>query len=425
MAGGFLSEYVDLADQFQAGREMLARNQEIAMRKKQFEDQQKREALNLAQQQYALRGQLLSGVENQDQYAQVMPEIQRLGLPTGDIPEAPRSEAWKTFARPVEQRSKLPQWAQDQFKSSQATTPEWMPKSWLPGAKVDVPGYEAPLNEMPTGLMQNEANLSGLRKAAERGLTLSEQQRASGQDVRANLEAMRQDMEMRRIQAYMQDIAARAPREERKLSLAEEEAQRKAQMANAELGLKREGLQIEREKIAGADKPLAESQSNAALFGRRLEQGIADLDRVYTTFDPTSVKAAFELSNAKAGGARNAVSSPEAQEAAQAEKNIVTAILRKESGAAISPTEFATAEKQYFPRYGDAPGVVRQKRRNLEQALAGLRTAAGRGWDKTPLVGGQGAQVTEAAFKAAWSAAKPGEKVLAPDGKFYVKKGGK
>ncbi|CAB4153163.1 hypothetical protein UFOVP602_43 [uncultured Caudovirales phage] len=430
----FFPEYRSLAESIQAGRNDYARNQDEARRQALFEANQKQAALDLVQKQLATRGQLLSGVETQDQYAQILPQIQQLDLPTNDIPtqQVHPSQAWQTFAKPEAQRSQLPQWAQDQFKPAQPGVPQWMPQEWAPQVGGQMLGYDVPqqasqTNPMPTDLLQGpgEYDLSGLPQAAQRGLTIGEQQKSSGQDVRAELEAMRQALAQRRLDAYIKDIETRAPREDRKLALSEKTAQTNANINLAELGLKREGLQIEREKVAGADKPLAEAQSNAALFGRRVEQGIADLDRIYKQFDPTTVKAAFELSNAKAGGVRNAVTSPEAQEATQAERNIVTAILRKESGAAISAGEFATAEKQYFPRYGDSQGVIAQKRRNLEQALAGLKTAAGRGWERTPLVGGQGAPVTEASFSASWSKAVPGEKVLGPDGKYYVKKGGK
>lgn len=61
----------------------------------------------------------------------------------------------------------------------------------------------------------------------------------------------------------------------------------------------------------------------------------------------------------------------------QAERNFVNAVLRRESGAAISPSEFASAEKQYFPRPGDSPEVVKQKKLNRLQAIAGLQGEAG------------------------------------------------
>lgn len=61
----------------------------------------------------------------------------------------------------------------------------------------------------------------------------------------------------------------------------------------------------------------------------------------------------------------------------QAERNFVNAILRRESGAAISAQEFANAESQYFPRAGDTPDVLEQKRQNRQIALAGLQAEAG------------------------------------------------
>ncbi len=66
----------------------------------------------------------------------------------------------------------------------------------------------------------------------------------------------------------------------------------------------------------------------------------------------------------------------------QAERNFVTATLRKESGAAISAGEFKTAEQQYFPRAGDTPEVLAQKRANRMQVMEGMKLGAGRAWDQ-------------------------------------------
>ena len=45
----------------------------------------------------------------------------------------------------------------------------------------------------------------------------------------------------------------------------------------------------------------------------------------------------------------------------QAKKNFATAVLRKESGASISPTEFRDVDKIYFPQFGDTKEVLRAK----------------------------------------------------------------
>lgn len=45
----------------------------------------------------------------------------------------------------------------------------------------------------------------------------------------------------------------------------------------------------------------------------------------------------------------------------QAKKNFATAVLRRESGASIAPSEFKTLNETYFPAAGDKPDVVAQK----------------------------------------------------------------
>jgi hypothetical protein len=69
---------------------------------------------------------------------------------------------------------------------------------------------------------------------------------------------------------------------------------------------------------------------------------------------------------------------PQEQMYAQARLDFIAAVLRKESGAAISAGEFVTEEKRYFPQPGDSPQVIAQKRQARATALATLSTEAGR-----------------------------------------------
>jgi hypothetical protein len=71
--------------------------------------------------------------------------------------------------------------------------------------------------------------------------------------------------------------------------------------------------------------------------------------------------------------------SPEQQQILNGRINFVTALLRKESGAAISPTEFATAEKLYFPRPGDDATVIKQKQNARDLAIKAMKVQAGPG----------------------------------------------
>lgn len=72
--------------------------------------------------------------------------------------------------------------------------------------------------------------------------------------------------------------------------------------------------------------------------------------------------------------------SPQYQQYAQAKRNWINANLRDESGATIQPSEFESAEKQYFPQPGDSPAVLAQKRANRADAIKGIGAGAGKGY---------------------------------------------
>jgi len=117
-------------------------------------------------------------------------------------------------------------------------------------------------------------------------------------------------------------------------------------------------------------------QNNAAGFYDRM----VDAESVLS--DPAVVSAATDYKDkAKASlpfGVGNYLATPEYQRFDQAQRNFINAVLRKESGAAISPSEFENASIQYFPQPGDTPEKIAQKARNrATTANAMKRTAAG------------------------------------------------
>jgi hypothetical protein len=119
-------------------------------------------------------------------------------------------------------------------------------------------------------------------------------------------------------------------------------------------------------------------QSKAALFGKRMEQAEGVFDNLTKMgFDRTSGFMA-----ASAVVPTNKGKPKELQQQEQAERNFINAVLRRESGASISPTEFESAEKQYFPRWGDDPDTVEQKRQNRLLAIEGMRAESGPAWAK-------------------------------------------
>lgn len=66
------------------------------------------------------------------------------------------------------------------------------------------------------------------------------------------------------------------------------------------------------------------------------------------------------------------------QQMEQAQRNFVTAVLRQESGAAISASEFETEQKKYFPQPGDSQAVIEQKRKSRQTAIGNMMMNAGR-----------------------------------------------
>lgn len=134
----------------------------------------------------------------------------------------------------------------------------------------------------------------------------------------------------------------------------------------------------------GSGKPLNEGQSKAVGYGTRAAESSRIIDDVGQggKVQPSLLKRAAEsvpLVGEGLGMVANQFASPEQQQVEQAQRDYVNAVLRQESGAAISQSEFDNARRQYFPQPGDSPEVVEQKRRNRETAIDGFRVAAGPG----------------------------------------------
>lgn len=116
-------------------------------------------------------------------------------------------------------------------------------------------------------------------------------------------------------------------------------------------------------------KPPTQAQSQAAGFAARISEADVIIQEIGDQF--TGVGSTFGQF------LPNQFQSPDRQRFEQAKRNYINAVLRRESGAAISPSEFASAERQYFPQPGDSPAVVIQKQQNRNTVLSALRSEAG------------------------------------------------
>jgi len=127
-------------------------------------------------------------------------------------------------------------------------------------------------------------------------------------------------------------------------------------------------LDLERQKMAIGQKP-TEAQSKASLFAARAQQANPILDQLGSSFTGVSSLVGGVLPNIFKGEDRQLFE--------QAEKNFINAVLRRESGAAISPSEFTNARGQYIPQPGDTAAVLAQKKANRDLVQQGLTQEAG------------------------------------------------
>jgi len=113
------------------------------------------------------------------------------------------------------------------------------------------------------------------------------------------------------------------------------------------------------------------------MFGARAQEADRIITELGDKYSPTAINLKQAVgSTPLIGGALEAAGnkalSNESQKAEQAQRDFVNAVLRLESGAAISQGEFDNARKQYFPQPGDAPAVIKQKAQNRKTAIQGL-----------------------------------------------------
>ena len=98
-------------------------------------------------------------------------------------------------------------------------------------------------------------------------------------------------------------------------------------------------------------KPQNASQSTANSYANRMAEANISINNLGNKFTGKfSQLPAF-----------NFMKSSDRQVYEQAQKNFITAVLRRESGAAIAESEFDTARDVYFPKPGDTSDVVKQK----------------------------------------------------------------
>ena len=148
--------------------------------------------------------------------------------------------------------------------------------------------------------------------------------------------------------------------------------------------------------LMGGGKPLTEAQGNAVAFGARAmeanrivtdleKQGFRNTGAIRTAIGGVAgmtpfvgeqleqgVRSTFNVAPTFLGGTNE-----QQQQVEQARRNFVSAVLRKESGAAIGVDEYKNEERKYFPQAGDTEKVIEQKQKARELAIEALKAQAG------------------------------------------------
>lgn len=122
---------------------------------------------------------------------------------------------------------------------------------------------------------------------------------------------------------------------------------------------------------------MTEAQSAALGFGLRA----IDSNKILNNLEKESlgdINTYVEKAKAAVPFIGNALTKSKFQEYEQAKLNFITAVLRKESGAAIGKDEFAKEDRKYFPQPGDSPAVIKQKKNARSTQIMVLQEQAGR-----------------------------------------------
>jgi len=120
-----------------------------------------------------------------------------------------------------------------------------------------------------------------------------------------------------------------------------------------------------------------EGQSKDSGYANRL------FDAEQTLRDPGVIEAGTSLKQkgleaVPVAGAY--LTSPERQKYDQSARNFINGVLRRESGAAISQSEFDNAYKQYLPQPGDSPERLAEKQKNRQATIASIAGGGGQSY---------------------------------------------
>lgn len=130
--------------------------------------------------------------------------------------------------------------------------------------------------------------------------------------------------------------------------------------------------------ITSSGKPATDTQNQAATYATRMQEASSKIDQLANGIAKYN-QIGFYVQQRLPNPQKSSI----IQQYEQASRNLINAILRRESGAVISQSEFDNAYEQYLPRPGDGPEVLAQKKQNRDTVLNGLIQSAGPAYNPT------------------------------------------
>jgi len=141
-----------------------------------------------------------------------------------------------------------------------------------------------------------------------------------------------------------------------------------------------EGIEAGEKKIGEQAPKFNNDEKLAAAFSNRMIDSVNVFEQVTQRgYDPSNVRD-YAASNLPLS-LRATAMSEDGQQYLAAKMNFITAVLRKESGAAISDTEFANEDLKYFPQVGESDAVIEQKRLARQTAINSMKAQSGGAFD--------------------------------------------
>lgn len=311
------------------------------------------------------QGQMVSGWYVPPSWSQNLNSALQMGLGTymgAKIDEEKRQQL-SDFLKKYQQGAEVPQ----EQKPVVFNRLEGMAEGQTPAA------IQPELNkvQMLAGRQQSSAEQSNFSQATMPQQQPTQQYRPWTREEKENLlmEAYQIDPRMAGVLGSRFD---RDIQEETRKAEKESDRAWREQQAEKEHKWRQEDIRLSAGLSAGraAEKPLTEYQGQSVLYGTRAAQSNKVLDNVVA--DPAAVEA-----SRRGGMIGNWLSPANVQQTVQAQRDFINAVLRRESGATISPAEFENANKQYFPQPGDSQEVLAQKKANRDLVIKGFATQAG------------------------------------------------